>query len=118
MGRYRRRPTEVDAVRLTWKTLPQVCEFLEAHGGGEQIKGLEIPWSEASDADGEDGAHAIAIDVTTVHGDKARVRHGDWIIAEDMPGRFYPCKSEVFADTYDAVGEDHAWPGDPEDALP
>jgi hypothetical protein len=53
-----------------------------------------------------------------VHGDKARVRHGDWIIAEDMPGRFYPCKSEVFADTYDAVGEDHAWPGDPEDALP
>lgn len=41
----------------------------------------------------------------TVHGEIAVARHGDWIIPEAEPGRFYPCKPDVFAATYEAVEE-------------
>lgn len=89
-------------MRLTWKTWQDVCAFLEEHGAGDQIKGIEIPWSEASeDVDGEGGPYGIGLDVVTINGNTARVRHGDWIIAEDTPGLFYPCAPEVFAHTYE-----------------
>jgi hypothetical protein len=39
--------------------------------------------------------------VTTAQGQPAYLTEGDWIIAEAMPGRYYPCVQTVFAATYD-----------------
>jgi hypothetical protein len=43
--------------------------------------------------------------LTTIHGDEAPCRPGDWIIPEPQAGRFYPCKPDVFAATYDRIEE-------------
>jgi hypothetical protein len=41
--------------------------------------------------------------VFTMHGQRAEVVLGDWIIAEPMPGRYYPCKQEVFERRWEAA---------------
>lgn len=100
MAKFRKKPVVVEAVQLRWTTWNEVCDFL----GG--IVSPDNPAREVatySDTCGEQGPGYIEIDVPTIHGDMATVRHGDWIIAEPVPGRFYPCKPEVFAATYEPV---------------
>lgn len=41
--------------------------------------------------------------VITAHEQRAYLAPGDWIIPEPKPDRFYPCKPDIFAATYDAV---------------
>lgn len=42
--------------------------------------------------------------VHTMHdGQLARLTAGDWIIPEPVPDRYYPCKPDVFAKTYDPI---------------
>lgn len=104
MARYRKLPVEIDAVQLRWTQWNEVCEFLGDALLAENPDGaFEIPEAEASDTCGEEGPNYIALHVRTVHGETAIVRHGDWIIPEAEPGRFYPCKPDVFAATYEAV---------------
>lgn len=105
MAKFRKRPVEITAVQLRWTTWNEACEFLgdEAFKDANPTGAREIDADEASDTCGEDGPTYIALDVRTVHGEIATVRHGDWIIPEKAPGRFYPCKPDVFAETYEPV---------------
>lgn len=104
MPRFRKRPVQIEAAQLRWTTWNEVCEMLGDALLAENPNGARgIPAAEASDTCGEEGPTYIALDVRTVHGEIATVRHGDWIIPEDRPGRFYPCKPDVFAKTYEAV---------------
>lgn len=105
MARYRKKPVETEALQLRWTTWNEVCEFLgaDAFRDANPNGAREITADEASDTCGEPGPTYIAIDVRTIHGELATVRHGDWIIPDNKPGRFYPCKPDVFAATYDAV---------------
>jgi hypothetical protein len=41
--------------------------------------------------------------VITMHGQRAYLAEGDWIIAEPVPDRYYPCKPDVFNATYEKV---------------
>jgi len=41
--------------------------------------------------------------VVTIHGERAHLTDGDWIIPEPKAGYYYPCKPDIFAATYDAV---------------
>ncbi|MEW2351472.1 hypothetical protein AB0904_27865 [Streptomyces sp. NPDC006684] len=104
MTTYRKRPTETTAVQLRWTTWNDVCTFLGSAFFTENPGGArEIPAAEASDTCGEPGPAYIAVNVRTAHGDIAVVRHGDWIIPEAEPGRFYPCKPKIFAATYEPI---------------
>lgn len=55
------------------------------------------------------GQHAPGIDedrqpilkITTVHGDVARVRLGDWIVEDAKPGTYYPVKDVIFRARYE-----------------
>jgi hypothetical protein len=49
-------------------------------------------------ADFEDGDPVLK--VTTVYGEEAIVRLGDWIVKEAEPGRYYPVKNDVFKVKY------------------
>ncbi len=49
------------------------------------------------------GTDEVGPYVTTIHGEKAHLADGDWILPEPQPGRFYPCKPDIFEQTYDAV---------------
>jgi hypothetical protein len=107
--RYRKRPVEIEAVRLRWSTWGEVCELIERHCRGELMPaGREISAAEASDTCGEVGPAYIALDVMTVHGERAVVRHGDWLIPDATPGTFYPCKPDIFEATYSLVSDDGA----------
>jgi hypothetical protein len=104
MARYRKKPVEIEAVQLRWTQWNEVCEFLGEALTAENSDGAwEITAEEASDTCGEEGPNYIALNVRTTHGELAVVRHGDWIIPEKTPGRFYPCKPDIFAATYEAV---------------
>lgn len=95
--RFRKKPVVIEAVQLTWRTWGDVCDFLgDAISPASPARFSDAP----SDACGELSPY-IELDVTTVHGDKATVRHGDWIIPDGKPGTFYPCKPDIFAATYE-----------------
>jgi hypothetical protein len=104
MPKFRRKPVVIEAVQLRWTQWSEVCELLGAALTAENPSGARtIEASEASDTCGEVGPQYIALDVRTAHGEIAIVRHGDWIIPEKQPGRFYPCKPDIFDATYEPV---------------
>lgn len=76
MARFRKRPIVVEAE-----------QFLKASEG---IPGVYF---------GENGEHWVV----TIHGHKAPVVPGDWIIREPDGIHYYPCKPDVFAATYEPV---------------
>lgn len=41
--------------------------------------------------------------VYTAHGQQAFLEDGDWVIAEPDNRGYYPCKPDIFADTYEPV---------------
>lgn len=49
------------------------------------------------------GGAVTQLEVTTIHGEQAVVRPGDWVIAEPVRGRYYPCKPGIFETTYEEV---------------
>jgi len=100
--KYRKKPIVIEAVQLRWSTWNEVCDFV-----GDTISPETGAWDidadEASDTCGEQGPKYIAFIVTTTHGEGAVVRHGDWIIPDSKPNTFYPCKPDIFEETYEKV---------------
>lgn len=43
--------------------------------------------------------------VMTIHGERAHLEDGDWMILEPDGRHAYPCKSDIFAATYEPAGE-------------
>ena len=102
MPKYRKLPVEIEAVQVHWGTWSEVVDFLGKALLAENPDGARsITAEEASDTCGDLGPAYIAFEVRTAHGELATVRHGDWVIPEKQPGRFYPCKPDVFAATYE-----------------
>ena len=82
MGKFKKKPVEIEANRVTEDALSQLAEWC----------GGEVGW-------GEDARPGILI--TTLEGImKAHV--GDWII-KGVKGEFYPCKPDIFEATYEQV---------------
>ncbi len=104
MPKFRKKPVIIEAVQLRWAQWDEVCALLGDALLSENPDGATtIGAAEASDMCNENGPQYIQLLVRTAHGDIAVVRHGDWIIPEKQPGRFYPCKPDVFALTYEPV---------------
>ena len=80
--KYRSLPKTVQAVQFTDANKDQV--FNELTGQYAQ--------------DFEDGKPALK--VTTIHGEIAIVRLGDWIIKEAELGFYYPIKDDIFKNQY------------------
>ena len=85
MGRFRKRPVEIEAFRLplggempVWLTMAASSGRISPHGDGAKIETLEGLLTAAP---------------------------GDWII-RGVKGELYSCKPDVFALTYEAVEED------------
>lgn len=105
MPKFRKKPVVIEAVQLRSESWSEVCALLGPALRAENPRGaMAIPRDQASDTCGEVSPF-VALNVRTAHGEIAVVRHGDWIIPEKEPGRFYPCKPDVFAATYDPVVE-------------
>lgn len=98
---YRKKPVEVEAVRLLWITWSDVCEFLGPDIVNRDNPAFDIDETEASDTAGEAGPLFIGLRIPTLEGDMF-ARHGDYII-KGVNGEFYPCKPDIFHKTYEQV---------------
>lgn len=87
MGRYRKRPVEIEARQFTEETKDQVLHWVGA--------------TRASAVHNDDGSPALAI--WTLEG-KLLAQLGDYVIC-GIQGEFYPCKPDIFEATYEAVEE-------------
>ena len=84
MPRYRKKPVEIEAVQ--WDGTKKAWDEIMAMG--------RVPWQP-----GEIGSDTFSIE--TLEGDHL-VRKGDFVI-RGVAGEFYPCKPDIFEETYDAV---------------
>lgn len=82
--RWRKKPIEITAIQFTGTNVDEIWDAFGAAG-------IYGPTETNPD-------HLI---LTTVHGDEAPARAGDWIIPDAAPDTFYPCKPDVFARTYE-----------------
>lgn len=90
MTTYRKKPVEVEAWQFFYD--------------GPTIPGVFYP--EIS----EDGRTWIGdAYVVTIHGERAHLENGDWVITEPDGEHHYPCKPEIFDATYEPV-EMIDWP--------
>lgn len=82
-ARYRKRPVVIEAIRWTTESTGEVREFL----GGAHL--------------GDMGPRRMRID--TLEGPVA-ASLGDWVL-RGVAGEFYPCRSDIFAATYEATDD-------------
>src|SRR5580704_2891352 len=83
-GRWRKKPIEITAIQFTGSNVEEIWATFGAAG-------IYGPTEKNPD-------HLI---LTTVHGDPAPCRAGDWVVPDAKPDTFYPVKPEVFAATYE-----------------
>lgn len=78
---------------------PILIEAEQFFADGRTRKGVH--WERQSTDEGE----FLVPYVVTVHDQRAYLADGDWIAPEPQPGRFYPIKPDIFANTYEPVDE-------------
>lgn len=93
--KYRKKPVEVEAVQLLWKNWSEVCNFVskDAFGGGCYI-----------DEDGNETENTrgkLGLKIKTLEGIMLATEE-DYII-KGVQGEIYPCKPDIFEETYEAV---------------
>ena len=100
MAKYRKIPVVIEAVQLRWATWGEMCDFLgniiSPSNPGRNVETF-------SDTCGEVGPQYIELTIPTLEGDHI-AKHGDYII-KGVKGEFYPCKPDIFEQTYEAVEE-------------
>lgn len=84
-NKFRKRPVVVEAVQWhCWLNYPFVGK--ESTGDPSSIEGAEVKFY-----------------VTTIHGQRAYLADGDWIIKEPDGVHHYPCKPDIFVSIYEEV---------------
>lgn len=94
--KYRRKPVEVEAMQYTHNSRTALIEWVIENNGSIISTGID-----------EEGARYELenIKIQTREG-AMMARLGDWVIMEPFPiddRRFYPCKPEIFEESYEAV---------------
>lgn len=81
MPKFRKKPVVIEAIRFTGSNYEEIREFI----GKNTL---------CSD---------LSIVIPTLEGDMI-AQKGDYII-KGVKGEFYPCKPDIFAETYEVVSE-------------
>ncbi len=101
MGKYVKKPVVIEAVRLGWDTWDEMCDFVGVGNlnDGKPMGGYVDSEGHFSITAGKDSKMALAI--PTLEGLMVGTE-GDWII-KGVKGEFYPCKPDIFEETYERV---------------
>jgi hypothetical protein len=91
-SKYRKKPIEVEAIRWTGNNFLHITKFLGLHGPA-----TGWAWEQA-----ESPEERERLKIFTLNG-PVWVPPGDWII-KGVQGEFYPCKPDIFEQTYEPVG--------------
>ena len=94
--KFRKKPVEVEAYQITRELLESILFECSPYP-----KGLQM--TSASYSTKNRTINAWFGEVTTIHNQKTKVVEGDWIITEPNGTNHYPCKPDIFKETYEAV---------------
>lgn len=90
MPKFRSKPTEIEAWRYT--EMEVAPDWLrKAVSDGDVVARQNY----------DEGC--LELRLTTVQGQWVYAKPGEWIIRENVEGRFYPCADDVFQQHYEAV---------------
>ena len=98
--KYRKKPVVIEAVQLLWGTWNEMCDHIKTPPDQPQPIGCFV------DIDGKPTnscTEVIGLRIPTLEGEMLGTQ-GDWII-RGIKGELYPCKPDIFAATYELVGE-------------
>ena len=93
--RFRKKPVEIEAMRFDGLNTEELLDWIEPHfaeSPAEDVGGTVIDPSESELA---------YFTIETMEG-MMRADPGDWII-RGVQGEFYPCKPDIFTETYEPV---------------
>lgn len=96
MPKYRNKPVVVEAVRWTGSNLEEIRNFVGSDLIEECVELFDIKRTLKE--------MLVDIAIDTLEG-TMRVDYGDYII-KGIQGEFYPCKPDIFEQTYEEVIED------------
>lgn len=96
MGKYKKKPIVVEAIRWTGSNLEEIRNFV----GSDLIE----EYVELCDIKRTLKKMLVDIAIDTLEG-TMKVDYGDYII-KDVNNELYPCKPDIFEQTYEEVIED------------
>ena len=94
--KYRKKPVEIEAVQLTFANWSEICDFVQLPWGTEGVHGCYSDKGVESDS-----GEKIGLIIPTLEGDML-ANENDYII-KGVHGEFYPCKPDIFEETYEPV---------------
>ena len=97
IGKYRKKPIEIEAVQFTGDNEYEIADFMHL-----PITALQMSVDAVLRTDG-DYRENTHIHIPTLEG-VMTANCGDWII-KGVKGEFYPCKPDIFDETYEEVKE-------------
>lgn len=98
MPKFRKKPVIIEAVQFDGRNFTEILLFM---GKDEsKVKCSAPPQQMEYDKDIPDEAYYMII--PTLEGDH-KAQRNDWII-KGVKGEFYPCKPDIFEQTYEKVG--------------
>ena len=86
--KFRKKPVEIEAIQWTGDNLGEICEFVNHYDIRVAPHGIE-------------GIQKEELYINTLEG-TMHASEGDWII-KGVHGEFYPCKPDIFEETYERV---------------
>lgn len=82
---FRKKPVVIEAIQFTGNNIREVLAFCRPNLSEDALDGAQVM--------------NLPVIITTLEGDmKASI--GDWII-KGVKGEFYPCKPDIFSETYE-----------------
>lgn len=96
-GKYRKKPVEIEAVQFTGDNEYEIADFMHLPVTALQ---MSVDAVFRTDGDYRENKH---IHINTLEGTMT-ANCGDWII-KGVKGEFYPCKPDIFDETYEEVRE-------------
>ncbi len=102
--RYRKPPVVIEALQLTWANWPLMCDFADV-GDIDEGKPRGTWLDEDGWPTGEPQIHrdtdTLGMLIPTLEGIMI-AREGDYVI-RGVKGELYPCKEDIFHETYELV---------------
>lgn len=92
--KYRKKPVVIEAVQWNGRNLEEIKEFV---GDSLIYEIFDVVWKVGKDAS------AVCMEIETLEGNH-KCSIGDYII-KGVQGEFYPCKPDIFMQTYEHVEE-------------
>lgn len=104
MAKYRKKPVVIEAIQWTGENTFEVTAFIEGNAPDLKHPMAAEAWDAWCEAADRDGLRIMTLE----DGPAAQAKHyaskGDWII-RGVKGEIYPCKPDIFAQTYEQVDD-------------